>query len=161
MSRLRALIPFAIVAVLIAVFFVVVPALRESFEAPPMLEPSENLPPPPTVQITGELEHDFGEIEIIDPIELTHTFTITNAETRPIKVFIEGTSCHCVAGEIAKDTLAPGESLDVHVTLSVTRPGKLLQKVYLNANGALVTLQTTATVTMLPQPAAEGAGDSR
>ena len=156
MNRLRALIPIGILAALIVVFYFVIPAWRDRSENSANQPPANDLPPVPRAKIEGELEHHFGTIELHGRQTLTHTFTLRNADDRELKLVIDGTSCECVAGELAQDTLAPGETIDVNVSLLIGKPGEVVQKVYLNASGALITLKVTAIVKERVEPVIKG-----
>jgi hypothetical protein len=147
MNRLAALIPIFVIAALIVVFFFVIPAWRERSESPGTLPPADDLPPPPTAVIEGELEHHFGTIEFSGRVTLHHTFTLRSADDRTLKMGIDDTSCTCVTGELSRAMLAPGESVDVQVSLMIGKPGHIVHKVFVNASGALVILKVSVIVT--------------
>lgn len=103
------------------------------------------LPPPPHAHVEGELTHNFGMVAMDDAVELTHRFTIRNVDEQTFHIELEATTCDCVGGELPTDTLAPGESMDIDVTLKLIKPGETIQSVFLNANGAIIELQVAAT----------------
>jgi len=146
MNRLSVLIPILIIAGLLGLVFVLMPMLKSSTEAPTSTKGADDLPPPPSVKVSGELEHKFGVVQFRGPLDLKHTFTVRNDDDHAITLEVEGTSCNCLAGELSKRSLKPGESAKIDVTLEVLHAGPTVQKVYLNANGALVILEVSADV---------------
>lgn len=106
---------------------------------------TDPLPPPPHAHVEGELTHNFGMVAMDETFELTHRFTIRNVDEQTFHIELEATTCDCVGGALPTDTLAPGESMDIDVTLKLIKPGETIQSVFLNANGAIIELQVAAT----------------
>lgn len=89
-------------------------------------------------------QHDFGIVSALDTPSIEQTFTLSNSTPAPLVLDRLQPSCHCtmataegttVAGVLP--TLAPGKTLAVHVTVSLTdlAPGPLLKTVLVYTKG--------------------------
>lgn len=67
----------------------------------------------PKVTVDSE-EHDFGAVE--NDSVVSHSFRFTNSGAAPLTLKAGGTTCQkCTIAQISKETLQPGESVDVTV----------------------------------------------
>ncbi|MDY7107851.1 MAG: DUF1573 domain-containing protein [Planctomycetota bacterium] len=83
--------------------------------------------------LRGDLRHDFGEVPIYGrSADVDHTFHLRNVTDRPVVIEQIHQSCGCTAVRETSRTIEPGATVDITVTLSLTRAGKK------SANVALV-----------------------
>ena len=61
--------------------------------------------------------HDFGRLDNRQVVE--HTFVLTNRGDQELRISQVKPACGCTAAALAKKTLAPGESVDLKVSLSL------------------------------------------
>ena len=85
--------------------------------------------------LIGERHHDFGVITIPagEPEGVaSHTFTLTNRLSEPIRIMQVRTSCGCTASRYSPSVVEPGQQLEVEVGLSVSKNGLSEQKAYID-----------------------------
>ena len=88
---------------------------------------------PPRIVVEPDSQ-DLGEIPQ-KPLELT--YTVRNDGGSPLTIEKISTSCGCTYAEIDKDTLSPGETTILRVTLDPTEDnlyGNLTRVIYLRSN---------------------------
>ena len=77
---------------------------------------------------------DLGEVPQ-EPVELT--YVVRNEGGRPLQIEKVSTSCDCTRATIDRDTIPPGESAQLRVTLDPTEDnlyGNVLRVIYLRSN---------------------------
>ncbi len=88
---------------------------------------------PPRI-VVEPLTQDLGE----RPQELIElTYTVRNEGGSPLKIEKVSTSCGCTQAAVDRETLAPGESTQLRVTLDPTEDnlyGNLIRVIYLRSN---------------------------
>jgi hypothetical protein len=71
--------------------------------------------------LEGDMRHDFGTLDLVhgEARELKHTFHLTNRTARQVTIKAVKPDCGCVAATVSRNTIEPGETLDLPVTLSL------------------------------------------
>mgnify|MGYP002642102364 FL=1 len=69
-----------------------------------------------TVLSIDRMEHDFGQIADVAPVETS--FVLTNNGDEPLLITSAQGSCGCTVPEYPKDPIAPGESRDMKVSFN-------------------------------------------
>ncbi len=85
-------------------------------------EPAREGPHPKAVLVGGG-EYDFGMME--QGQESSHIFTIRNDGEAPLRLaanYKGANTCECTVGELARNEVAPGESVEVKVSWGVKKP---------------------------------------
>ncbi|WP_425396981.1 DUF1573 domain-containing protein [Aeoliella sp.] len=57
------------------------------------------------------LSHEFGTMQ--RGTSRSHSFKVTNSGDKPLNVEVVGTTCKCTAGDMAKNPIPPGETVDL------------------------------------------------
>ena len=83
-------------------------------ERTPAIEPAVALAT--TVLSVDRMEHDFGQIPDVAPVETS--FVLTNNGDEPLLITSAQGSCGCTVPEYPKDPIAPGESRDMKVSFN-------------------------------------------
>ncbi|MHC5114633.1 MAG: DUF1573 domain-containing protein [Planctomycetota bacterium] len=74
--------------------------------------------------LKGDLRHDFGDLPILGHEgSADHTFALTNKTGDTIEIQKVQASCGCTRAEVSTTSVAPGATVDVDVTLTLSRPG--------------------------------------
>lgn len=82
--------------------------------------------------LTGDMHHDFGTVAIVGrSSSFSHTFHLRNRRAEPVVIEHVRSGCGCTKAEASTMTVAPGETVDVDVTLSLARAGRKRTNVYL------------------------------
>lgn len=83
-------------------------------------------------RLDGERHHDFGSATLIDaPVELAHTFVLTNTGSSTIEIANIRTSCGCTAAEPSTRTVGRGETLEIAATLTLKKEGRKKSRIFL------------------------------
>ncbi len=83
--------------------------------------------------LSGERSHDFGTVELLDkPVELEHTFVLTNRSRRRVEIANVKTSCGCTVAEPSTRLLEPGDSVKIEATLTMKDDVRKKAKSYLD-----------------------------
>jgi hypothetical protein len=101
-------------------------------------------------------EHDFGEIQHLDPV--VYEFEFTNKGQAPLVISeVEG-SCGCTVAEYTKDPVMPGKKGKVKATFDAAAMGKFRKsiKVVANVEGGPEYLYIKGTVIEQPQAESQG-----
>jgi len=88
---------------------------------------------PPRI-VVEPVSQDLGEVPQ-EPLELT--YTVRNEGGSPLRIEKVSTSCDCTKAAMERDTIPPGDSAELRVTLDPTEDnlyGDLLRVVYLRSN---------------------------
>lgn len=79
------------------------------------------------------MEHDFGKISDVAPVETK--FVITNTGDKPLLISNAQGSCGCTVPEYPKEPIAPGESRDMKVSFNPSgKEGAQTKTVTITAN---------------------------
>lgn len=77
--------------------------------------------------------YDFGRLFGVSAV--THGFIISNVGDEPLSILDVRTSCGCTATALSKSDLAPGESVELEVTVDLTSfSGHISQAIYVSSN---------------------------
>lgn len=101
-------------------------------------------------------EHDFGEIQHLDPV--VYEFEFTNKGQAPLVISeVEG-SCGCTVAEYTKDPVMPGNKGKVKATFDAAAIGKFRKsiKVVANVEGGPEYLYIKGTVVEQSQSESQG-----
>lgn len=101
-------------------------------------------------------EHDFGEIQHLDPV--VYEFEFSNKGQAPLVISeVEG-SCGCTVTEYTKDPVMPGKKGKVKATFDAAAMGKFRKsiKVVANVEGGPEYLYIKGTVIEQPQAESQG-----
>lgn len=72
----------------------------------------------------GDISHDFGEVTILDQTAtVEHTFELRNRRSEPIMIEGAKPSCGCTALELPTEPVAPGETIQLPVSMSLSAAG--------------------------------------
>ena len=75
--------------------------------------------------LAGRLSHDFGSVAIVGrAASFEHTFHLRNRTDRTVVIEAIRPGCGCTSADASTRTVAPGESVDLDVTLTLSRAGK-------------------------------------
>jgi hypothetical protein len=88
---------------------------------------------PPRI-VVDPLSQDLGELP---QVSMEAVYTISNAGGKELKIEKISTSCGCTYAEIDKNTLEPGESTSLRVTLDPEEDnlfGDLIRVIYIRSN---------------------------
>jgi hypothetical protein len=88
---------------------------------------------PPQIVVEPTLQ-DLGEVPQ-EPIELS--YTVRNEGGSPLQIEKISTSCDCTEATLDRQTIPPGESTQLRVTLDPTEDnlyGNLLRVIYIRSN---------------------------
>jgi len=88
---------------------------------------------PPRI-VVEPVSQDLGEVPQ-KPLELT--YTVRNEGGSPLRIEKVSTSCDCTKAAMERDTIPPGDSAALRVTLDPTEDnlyGDLLRVIYLRSN---------------------------
>ena len=78
-------------------------------------------------------DYDFGKL--VGAPAITHRFIISNVGDEPLSILDVRTSCGCTATALPKSELAPGESVELEVTVDLTSfSGHVSQAIYVSSN---------------------------
>ncbi|NNF44405.1 MAG: DUF1573 domain-containing protein [Phycisphaerales bacterium] len=81
---------------------------------------------------SGPFRHDFGEVAITGrAVTVEHTFSLRNRTDTPIVIENSRSGCGCAVAELSTDTVAPGESVEVRVALTLSNAGRKVTNVTL------------------------------
>jgi len=93
-------------------------------------------------------DYDFGKLAGASAI--THHFIISNVGDAELSILDVRTACGCTATALSKSDLAPGESVELEVTVDLTRfSGHISQAIYVSSNDLIhrkLTLHITGQV---------------
>ncbi len=97
--------------------------------------------------LAGVRGHDFGWVEIDDePVELKHTFELTNRTGRSVEIRDIRTSCGCTVATPRVTAVKPGETTQIDATLTLRKEGRKEATIYLRYDtGAVDTLHVEAS----------------
>ena len=99
----------------------------------------------------SETEHDFGEINAIDKV--THTFTFTNEGQTDLLITQAVGSCGCTVPDYPKEPLAPGDKGEIKVAFDPSNKNGLQSKtVTITANTQKGTEVLTIKANVLRKP---------
>lgn len=83
--------------------------------------------------LVGASSYDFGEQAYRNgPLELRHTFTLTNRSDATVRIEKVATSCGCTAGAVSREAVEPGGSVEISATLKFDAPGRRRETIWLN-----------------------------
>ncbi|MEZ4978705.1 MAG: DUF1573 domain-containing protein [Chitinophagales bacterium] len=86
-----------------------------------------------TSMSVDRMEHDFGKIPDLAPVETK--FVITNTGDKPLLISNAQGSCGCTVPEYPKEPIAPGESRDMKVSFNPSgKEGAQTKTVTITAN---------------------------
>ena len=86
----------------------------------------------PTISADAEV-YNFGSV--IEGFAVSHTFVLTNVGDEVLEISKVRVTCGCTATELARDRLAPGESVDLGVIVNTTGfSGTLSKTIYVYSN---------------------------
>jgi rhodanese-related sulfurtransferase len=106
----------------------------------------------PEVSVDASV-YDFGEV--LEGIAVVHTFMLTNTGDAPLLITNVQVTCGCTAADLEKTELAPGETVDLGVTLDTAGFSNTISKTIRIASNdpatPLLTLQITGKL-KTPQP---------
>jgi len=88
---------------------------------------------PPRIAVEPASQ-DLGEVPR-EPLELT--YTVRNEGGNPLRIEKVSTSCGCTKATMERDTITPGDSAELRVTMDPTEDnlyGDLLRVIYLRSN---------------------------
>jgi len=75
--------------------------------------------------LRGDMHHDFGEVAIYGrSARVVHTFHLRNRTSRTVIIERISQSCGCTEVRESTRTIEPGQTVDIAVTLSLSRAGK-------------------------------------
>ena len=75
--------------------------------------------------LRGDMHHNFGEVAIYGrSASVAHTFHLRNRTGRTVVIERIQQSCGCTEVRESTRTVEPGETVDIEVTLSLSRAGK-------------------------------------
>jgi rhodanese-related sulfurtransferase len=78
-------------------------------------------------------DYDFGKHPSASAV--THDFIISNVGDAPLSILDIRTSCGCTTTALSKSELAPGESVELEVTVDLTNfSGRTNQLIYVSSN---------------------------
>lgn len=99
--------------------------------------------------ISADLQiQDLGKIT--DKAVLSKTFKITNTSDQPVTFGPTDIPCSCNAVEIAKSTLAPGESTEVKVSFDPKGyTGNIVKSIYLKTNESRISMRLVVTAEII------------
>lgn len=66
------------------------------------------------IEVIGEKDFDFGVMH--RNTEGEHAFKIRNTGTGPLRLKVTGSTCKCTVGELANDSIAPGEESEIKLS---------------------------------------------
>jgi len=93
-------------------------------------------------------DYDFGRLAGARAV--THAFIISNVGDEPLSILDLRTSCACTTTALSKSNLAPGESVELEVTVDLTNfSGHISQAIYVSSNDLInrkLTLHITGEV---------------
>lgn len=93
-------------------------------------------------------DYDFGKLAGASAV--THGFIISNVGDEPLSILDVRTSCGCTTTALSKSNLAPGESVELGVTVDLTNfSGHISQAIYVSSNDLMhrkLTLHVTGQV---------------
>jgi len=93
-------------------------------------------------------DYDFGRL--VGAPAITHRFIISNVGDAPLSILDVRTSCGCTATALPESELAPGESVELEVTVDLTSfGGHVSQSIYVSSNDLIhrkLTLHITGQV---------------
>ena len=93
-------------------------------------------------------DYDFGKL--VGAPAITHRFIISNIGDAPLAILDVRTSCGCTATALSQSELAPGESVELEVTVDLTSfGGRVSQAIYVSSNDLIhrkLTLHVTGQV---------------
>jgi len=93
-------------------------------------------------------DYDFGRLFGVS--EVTHGFTLTNTGDAKLSILDARTSCGCTLTALSNPELAPGESVELEVTIDLTGfSGHVSQAIYVSSTDIVhrkLTLRLTAEV---------------
>ncbi|HUT87508.1 MAG TPA: DUF1573 domain-containing protein [Candidatus Heimdallarchaeota archaeon] len=93
-------------------------------------------------------DYDFGKLAGAPAV--THHFIISNVGDEPLSILDVRTSCGCTTTALSKSDLAPGESVELEVTVDLTSfSGHISQAIYVSSNDLIhrkLTLHITGQV---------------
>ncbi len=99
----------------------------------------------PSLKLVNGMEYNWGRVTQLNP-KLTAQIEIKNEGTEELKIDKPVTSCGCTAAAPDKNTLQPGETTMMTVTLDITgKSGEIVKTVALPSNDAQ-NPQTTLTI---------------
>ena len=76
--------------------------------------------------------HDFGNIELKNPV--SHEFTFTNTGDIPLIIVSAKASCGCTVADYTRDPIAPGNQGMVKATYNAVKEGVFSKTVTIKAN---------------------------
>lgn len=102
MQKLKLIIPlfFLIGALAVAGYFKAIPGAGDGGEDQPRIE---MLPE----------SFDFGDIDYGQVVE--YDFSVTNTGKKDLEIKRVATSCSCTSAKVSQETIAPGETANLHV----------------------------------------------
>lgn len=102
MQKLKFVIPlfFLIGGLAVAGYFKAIPGAGEGGEDQPRIEMSP-------------ANFDFGDIDYGQIVE--YDFLVKNTGTKILEIKRVATSCSCTSAKISQETIAPGETINLHV----------------------------------------------
>jgi hypothetical protein len=75
--------------------------------------------------LRGDYHHDFGDVSIAGrSASVTHTFVLTNVRSEPAVIRSLGKGCGCTDVKASTMVVEPGGTVDIEVTLNLTKAGK-------------------------------------
>jgi len=83
--------------------------LQSSLESPADQSPDGQ----PIAEVIGEPAHDFGIMAVGSTAQ--HSFVIANNGDAPLELRVGPSTCKCTVGELASNTIAPGEQSEVRL----------------------------------------------
>jgi hypothetical protein len=82
--------------------------------------------------LEGELSHDFGDVYYDGTVaESRHVFELRNVRDEPIHIEKIATTCGCTESEASTREIAPGDYVELRVTLTFPEPGHRSEQVKL------------------------------
>src|SRR5262245_47931630 len=72
--------------------------------------------------LDGDMTHDFGVVQMTfgHPVELRHTFRLSNRTSKPLVVHSVKPDCGCVTTAAANAVIEPGALLELPITLTLS-----------------------------------------
>lgn len=74
--------------------------------------------------LAGARRHDFGIVQLDEPVTLEHAFALTNRGGRPVDIAEVRTTCGCTAATPSATTVEPGASVEIAATLTLKQEGR-------------------------------------
>src|SRR6185503_564478 len=75
------------------------------------------------------------------PAVYEHDFVLKNRTDKTLHIRSVKTKCGCTAANAGSDSVEPGQSVDIHVRVSFTRPGKKWEPIFVElGDGRIIRL---------------------